>query len=626
MECEICLNPWNTEKRIPKILSCGHTFCQSCLLEILKDNSLQKTNFKCPSCKIEINSLISNNDIFNLRNNMNILSLLGKMEMQKIKTITPNASISLHINSSNINNESNINNIQKEENYLKNNIKVEKNNNYFENNNNIFPLCQIHKNRANFYFIENNNIIYICNDCLQINEYENVFPLPNLKIQNEYKINSCKNRARILKEEINRVEHFLKSYQDKFEFENNKKIKELFDFIKNIVKYNIATTITLFNQCKKEQKIQIDKKINELNFLRNELNLFDIKLDELFDLNKIKPLPESQIELDHIYNKLGNYINYDNELNLFTMNISIKDEIKNSLFDLIQNSYKIDIDFLKMKNGEIPTIKDLLNKSSNWECNCGNINNKLGKIVCETCSRYRPLETYKNILFNPMFISKTEKKEYHLRRKHEWKVYQSLIKKNVNIMNNNSNINNLLFAIDSSWFISWKCFILNDLTEKILPNIEKNISENKTIGVLPPLKINNMKLCFKDEMCGSFKLNPELKIKKDYILVNQLLWEWFLLNYEGGPVITVENYNDISNIKRYLLFENNLISKENINEIERKCNKFEVNYEVENKNLDKNNHTNSNDLKEQEEEDNDNFNEIKIGIKLKNLFQKNKND
>ena len=43
--------------------------------------------------------------------------------------------------------------------------------------------------------------------------------------------------------------------------------------------------------------------MEELNFLRKELNMFDEKLDELYNLNKDVQLPESQIELDHVYNK-----------------------------------------------------------------------------------------------------------------------------------------------------------------------------------------------------------------------------------------------------------------------------------------------------------------------------------
>ena len=601
MECEICFNPWNLENRIPKILACGHTFCQSCLENSLKKKSSEEEIFKCPSCKTEMNSILTHKDILNLRNNSDILSLIEKMEIHKIKTNTSNASLPLSLN---LNNLSNLNNkVNSKMNYIEDNIIYNdkgnnnnlENNTYDEkNNNNYYPICQTHKNKANFYIKKNDNIIFICNDCLQINDYENIFSIPSLKLQNEYKINSCKNKTKILMEEIERVEKFLNAYQNEFEIENNKKIKELFDYIKNIIRYNITIAKTIFNQCKKEQKIQIDKKIQELSFLKKELRLFDKKLDELLNLNKINTMPESQIELDNIYNKLGNYINYENELNLFTMNITIKDEVKNSLFDIIQDSYKLDIDFLKMKNGELPTIKDLLNKTTKWTCGCGNVNNKIGIIICDSCSKYRPLETYKNIIFNPMLITKTEKKEYKIRRKHEWKVFQSLVKKKIN---NNNKKNNFLFAIDSSWFNRWKSYISNDLKDKIMSNNEKYISDNINLGVLPPGPIDNNKICDNTVYNEKYNLKKGLRIKKDYIIVNQLLWEWFLLNYEGGPEVIMENSNASSpfifsieeNKPNYLKkdesFEGNLnIKKDYLYNIDSEVNKIKYINKSDNKN------------------------------------------
>ena len=34
-----------------------------------------------------------------------------------------------------------------------------------------------------------------------------------------------------------------------------------------------------------------------------------------------------------------------------------------------------------------------------------------------------------------------------------------------------------------------------------------------------------------------------MKNKKDYFVINQYLWEWFLLNYNGGPEIQVDDYS-----------------------------------------------------------------------------------
>ena len=530
MECELCFNQWNSDSRVPKILPCGHSFCIKCLyslIEKLKNNPL--IVFKCPNCSKEHPLIKNKKDIMNLKKNIRLLSLLDKIETQKSRTNISNISMSqsIPINTSYL--ESGSYNI------TPNLLSKLSNDDSPQSYNNIFyPLCNLHKNKATFY-----NLIYICNECIQSMPFENINPMPNLKTNNEFKIDSSKNRIKILKDEVEKIEDFLKKYQSNFESENKKKIDELFVYINQIVSYNYTTALTVFNQCKNEQKNQIDKKIKELIFLKNELNTFDKKLDELSDINDKKPEPESQLELDNVFNKLGNYINYENELNLFQMNISIKDEVKDSLFDLIQNAIQLDVDFLKMKTGELPTIKELLNKALTWCCTCGEQNNHIGKIICNNCSKYRPLETYTNIIFNPLFVTKLEIKEYNMRRKHESKVYQSLLKRNKDT--NGKEI--CFYAIESSWLNKWKCFINNDSSEKLLSNNDKPISENKNIGVLPPGIINNIKLCDIYKPHGKYRLKSGMKNKKDYFIINQYLWEWFLLNYGGGPEIQVEDYN-----------------------------------------------------------------------------------
>ena len=109
-----------------------------------------------------------------------------------------------------------------------------------------------------------------------------------------------------------------------------------------------------------------------------------------------------------------------------------------------------------------------------------------------------------------------------------------------------------LYAIDMKWFNSWKTYVLNNMDENIMSNNDKYISDNKLIGVLPPGKIDNTKICFK--LNNEYQLKPGLKIKQDFCVINEFLWEWLKLVYCGGPQIvmpdTYENYDDTL-LKKY---------------------------------------------------------------------------
>ncbi len=488
-----------------------------------------------------MNSLKTEDDVLNLRKNSALLTLIDKVQTCKINNISNVSMSSQTLNASHINNQDN-NNSRILQNYDL------LNNDFYKNGEFFFPICQTHKNKANFYNIIEKNKNFYCNECIQTNVLENLKPLPFLKAQNIFKINSCKNKIKILRNEVNRVENFLKSYQKNFEITTKKKIEELFDFITKIIQYNYTMAKTLFQQCQKEQNNQIEQKTSELKFLLKELDSFEKKLENIIKPGKNKekyiPDPESQITLDNVYNKLSNFINYENELNLFQINISVKEEDKDALFNTLQNMCQLDIDFLKMKNGELPTIKELLNKSSTWPCDCGVLDNANGKIICKGCSKYRPLETYSNLVFNPLLAEKREIKEFNMRRKHEEKVYQSLAERNMDNLKHA-----YFFAIDSLWYNKWKSFINNDdKSSKYLENFNKNISENKKIGILPPGIIDNSQICeINKEIKGSnikggkYKLKMGLKKDRDYVIINQYLWEWFLLNYNGGPEIQLDD-------------------------------------------------------------------------------------
>ena len=154
----------------------------------------------------------------NLKKNIRLLSLLDKIETQKSRTNISNISISqsIPINASYL--ESGSYNI------TPNLLSKLSNDDSPQSYNNIFyPLCNLHKNKATFYNLIDGRINYICNECIQSIPFENINPMPNLKANNEFKIDSSKNRIKILKDEVEKIENFLKKYQSNFESENKKK-------------------------------------------------------------------------------------------------------------------------------------------------------------------------------------------------------------------------------------------------------------------------------------------------------------------------------------------------------------------------------------------------------------------
>ena len=47
VECSICFEKYNKKDKLPRILSCGHTFCTSCIQKIKSKNNNEK-HIKCP--------------------------------------------------------------------------------------------------------------------------------------------------------------------------------------------------------------------------------------------------------------------------------------------------------------------------------------------------------------------------------------------------------------------------------------------------------------------------------------------------------------------------------------------------------------------------------------------------
>jgi len=83
--CPICYDHYNDKDKIPRILSCGHTFCQHCLMDLRTSNILT-----CPTCRTyfspDVKQLIKNFTILDYLNNEKAQILMQQIEQKESGT------------------------------------------------------------------------------------------------------------------------------------------------------------------------------------------------------------------------------------------------------------------------------------------------------------------------------------------------------------------------------------------------------------------------------------------------------------------------------------------------------------------------------------------------------------
>lgn len=105
MECDICLIEWDTQNHIPRMLYCGHTICEICLINIFTTNKSKDKDFFCPTCMTPHKHIKTTNDIKNLIKNINLLRICEKIELRKsILSSSISSSKNLDVSHQNIKN------------------------------------------------------------------------------------------------------------------------------------------------------------------------------------------------------------------------------------------------------------------------------------------------------------------------------------------------------------------------------------------------------------------------------------------------------------------------------------------------------------------------------------------
>ncbi len=77
------IHPGNLFRIFVRLLSCGHTFCEYCILAIIKKAQSKDTEVLCPNCKSSQTSLANPDEVKKLMKNYNLIRIVEKMEIRK---------------------------------------------------------------------------------------------------------------------------------------------------------------------------------------------------------------------------------------------------------------------------------------------------------------------------------------------------------------------------------------------------------------------------------------------------------------------------------------------------------------------------------------------------------------
>ena len=512
MECDICLTEWDPNKRIPRLLSCGHTFCQECLIRMLQKSKKEKKNFQCPTCNTIQENLTDEKDILKLIKNYNLLQIAEKIEERKTTNRGTNASIQ-NLTPLNLKDRDSITS--------KNNIVNPKNSQKF-----FFDInrkCAKH-NLVIHSYAAGTNILF-CDKCIEETKMSTL-PLPNTIKDLRRRIDSSQFKACITKNQISQLKRFFESYLIEFEKENSSKIEELFSYFNKIVEYFHNSAKQLLSQCVSEQKLHISSYLEEMKKLSLQLTKIEKDLNEMINKNDISFLLHNIEKIRKIENRMINFINYDLEFDLLSMKIGFNEKEKENLLSSFQKSFYTQVEFFEIQN-KLPSIRQILKVDESWPCICDEVNNSLNEVKCSSCGLFRRYETlghntinyYDDIdtttsqNLNNSVISNIERELDVIKqiKEEESNEFKYLIKIN-------DKKDKRFYAVDLDWFNSWKNFV----------------QKNKEI---PPGPITNNNLVNLNNSNGKDEVKMKMIKNKDFIIVEDEVWDFFFLNFNGGPCI-----------------------------------------------------------------------------------------
>jgi len=300
---------------------------------------------------MKFSNLISKESIQNLIKNFNLLQIVSKLErntcFSKMSSI------------------SDVKSIQTKTSEKHNNFEME--NTYNEFSQSKYLLCGRHHLISHSITLRGDKLL--CEKCIAEDKVETK-PIPAIILDLKSKIQTGLTQINLLDNEIDRLKSFFKSYLNEFNDSNKKKIETLFSYLNKIVQYNYNSAKQLLNQCSSRQKTQLNNIIPNLQKMKFELRSLQEELNYYQNLKDESLFLQKWSRFFAINKRIKEFIDYKKELDLSSLKVCVKEDIQNSLLNSIQDSYSIKINFTNI-NGQLPTIKHILQKETHWTCVCG---------------------------------------------------------------------------------------------------------------------------------------------------------------------------------------------------------------------------------------------------------------
>ena len=482
MECPVCLNLWNIEENVPRILGCGHSLCQACISQLIAPPKIE-----CPTCSFQHNFQVAKMPsepavayttrcVDSLTKNFTLISLLdsrSRPTQVKKPSLPPEPEPSSRSFS-------------------------------------LGQRCPEHKLMIHSFTERPYSLL--CDKCIEgISDLRlAIRPFPQVVATCRSTLEQVGDLLKTRQDTCTQISQGLiaqtqVSYQD-----ITQQLDEHFQVFNLRLQEAYQEAKSELSNLISSRKEELDLRQASLKSVAENLSRIDTEfrgLDGLTDAQVVSQYDRVNMLHSRVQTPLP-----DIETSYNRVQLKVNTPMYESVRELLLSSYQLSLEKVS---------------TAMWNCSVCKAQTPDGEITCRTCKSFRPLSTYPNLLTDPAAATTKEVEELQARRKAELELISQL---------DSQEPTGVWYIINSDWITEWKNFIFNKPSHNRLQN-----STNKNIGTLPTGPISNSRLFVNPD--NPTELKPKLKPVAHYRGVNERVWNTYFKIYGGGPIIARRKLN-----------------------------------------------------------------------------------